>query len=37
LQDRTALTTETLSAMLMMLELEGKVTTVAGNQYQRLI
>ncbi|HSI24976.1 MAG TPA: DNA-processing protein DprA [Methylotenera sp.] len=37
LQDRTALTTETLSAMLMLLELEGKVTTVAGNQYQRLV
>lgn len=34
---RTALTTETLSAMLMMLELEGKVTVVAGNQYQRLV
>jgi DNA processing protein len=37
LQQRTALTTETLSAMLMLLELEGKVTTVAGNQYQRLV
>lgn len=37
LQQRTTLTTEALSAMLMLLELEGKVTTVAGNQYQRLI
>jgi DNA processing protein len=37
LQQRTALTTEVLSAMLMMLELEGKITVLAGNQYQRLI
>lgn len=37
LQQRTALTTEALSAMLMMLELEGKITVLAGNQYQRLI
>ena len=37
LQQRTALTTEALSAMLMMLELEGKITVLAGNQYQRLV
>ncbi len=37
LQHRTALTTDALSAMLMLLELEGRVTVVAGNQYQRLI
>ncbi|HSF71090.1 MAG TPA: DNA-processing protein DprA [Methylotenera sp.] len=37
LQQRTALTTEALSAMLMMLELEGKIMVLAGNQYQRLI
>lgn len=37
LQQRTALTTEALSAMLMVLELEGKITVLAGNQYQRLI
>ncbi len=37
LQQHTALTTEALSAMLMMLELEGKITVLAGNQYQRLI
>ena len=37
LQQCTALTTEALSAMLMMLELEGKITVLAGNQYQRLV
>ena len=37
LQQRAALTTDALSAMLMMLELEGKITVLAGNQYQRLI
>jgi DNA processing protein len=37
LQRLTALTTEALSAMLMMLELDNKVTALAGNQYQRLI
>jgi len=30
------LTTEALSSMLMMLELESKITTLAGGQYQRL-
>ena len=33
----TALTTEALSAMLMVLELEGKITTVSGGKYQRLM
>lgn len=33
----SGLTTETLSSMLMMLELEGKVTALAGGKYQRLI
>ena len=33
----TTLTTEKLSAMLMMLELEGKVATVSGGQYQRIV
>lgn len=33
----SGLTTESLSAMLMMLELEGKITTIPGGQYQRLI
>ena len=37
LQQLSALTTEVLSAMLMVLELEGKITVLAGNQYQRLI
>ena len=37
LQQLSALTTEVLSAMLMVLELEGKITVIAGNQYQRLI
>lgn len=33
----TKLTTEKLSAMLMMLELEGKVATVSGGHYQRIV
>jgi DNA processing protein len=33
----SGLTTEALSSMLMILELEGKVTTLAGSNYQRLI
>lgn len=33
----SGLTTETLSAMLMVMELEGKVTTLSGGKYQRLI
>lgn len=33
----TGLTTEVLSSMLMVLELEGKVTTLAGGKYQRLM
>jgi DNA processing protein len=37
LQQRMTLTTEALSAMLMMLELEGKIAVLAGNRYQRLI
>jgi DNA processing protein len=37
LQQLSALTTEALSAMLMMLELDGKITVLSGNQYQRLI
>lgn len=37
LLELSGLTTETLSSMLMILELEGKVTTLAGGNYQRLI
>lgn len=33
----SGLTTEKLSAMLMVMELEGKITTLSGGQYQRLI
>ena len=33
----SGLTAETLSAMLMVLELEGKITSITGGQYQRLI
>ncbi len=33
----SGLTTEALSSMLMMLELEGKVTTLKGGNYQRLV
>ena len=36
LQQLTALTTEALSAMLMMLELDSKITVLKGSQYQRL-
>jgi DNA processing protein len=32
----SGLTTEALSSMLMLLELESKVTTLAGGKYQRL-
>jgi DNA processing protein len=37
LRTSTGLTTEALSSMLMLLELEGKLTTLAGGKYQRLI
>jgi DNA processing protein len=37
LQRLTALTTEALSAMLMLLELDGKITVLQGSKYQRLI
>ena len=37
LLELSGLTTEALSSMLMILELEGKVTTLAGGNYQRLI
>ena len=33
----SGLTTEALSAMLMVMELEGKVTTLSGGKYQRLM
>lgn len=33
----SGLTTEALSAMLMVMELEGKITTLSGGKYQRLI
>ena len=33
----SGLTSEALSAMLMMMELEGKITTLSGGNYQRLI
>ena len=33
----SGLTTEALSSMLMLLELEGKLATLAGGNYQRLI
>ncbi len=33
----SGLTAEMLSSMLMMLELEGKITSAAGGKYQRLI
>ena len=33
----TGLTTEVLSSMLMVLELESKVTVLAGGKYQRLV
>ena len=37
LLEATGLTTEALSSMLTLLELEGKITTLAGGNYQRLI
>jgi len=37
LLESCALTTEALSSMLMVLELEGKVTALPGGNYQRLI
>ncbi len=33
----TGLTTEALSSMLLMLELENRVTTLSGGKYQRLV
>lgn len=33
----TGLTTEALSSMLMVLELDGRITALAGGQYQRLV
>jgi DNA processing protein len=36
LRTLSGLTTEALSSMLMVLELENKITTLAGGQYQRL-
>jgi len=36
LAERSGLTSENLSAMLMMLELEGKVATLPGGKYQRV-
>ncbi|MES2500455.1 MAG: DNA-processing protein DprA [Pseudomonadota bacterium] len=33
----SGLTTEVLSAMLMVMELEGKITTLGGGKYQRLM
>ncbi len=37
LRSLSGLTTETLSSMLMVLELESKITTLAGGKYQRLM
>jgi len=37
LLDASGLTTEALSSMLMLLELEGKITAITGGSYQRLI
>ena len=36
LQRLTGLTTDALSAMLMLLELGSKITVLKGSQYQRL-
>ena len=36
LRTLSGLTTEALSSMLMVLELESKITTLAGGKYQRL-
>jgi DNA processing protein len=35
--ERSGLTSENLSAMLLMLELEGKVASLPGGRYQRLV
>ena len=37
IQSLSALTTDSLSAMLMVLELESKITTLVGGKFQRLI
>ena len=37
MQTLSGLTTEALSAMLMVLELEGKISTLAGGKFQRLV
>lgn len=37
LLSKTGLTPQALSSMLMLLELEGKVATLTGGQYQRLV
>lgn len=37
LRSLSGLTTEALSSMLMVLELESKITTLAGGKYQRLM
>jgi len=37
LQSLTALTTEALSSMLMLLDLDNKVTVLSGGKYQRLV
>ena len=37
IQSLCALTTDSLSAMLMMLELDGKITTLTGGKFQRLM
>lgn len=37
LQSLTTLTTDALSSMLMLLELENKVTVLTGGRYQRLV
>jgi DNA processing protein len=37
LRTLSGLTTEALSSMLMVLELESKITTLAGGKYQRLV
>ena len=37
IRTNSGLTTEALSSMLMLLELENKITSQAGGNYQRLI
>jgi DNA processing protein len=34
--ERSSLTTESLSSMLLVLELEGKVASLPGGRYQRI-